>query len=136
MKQSHAAVLAMIMSVASVMLFAVASDAIQPRHVFGSPMLYLLLALGFFIALPVYALIQDWLGLRLERFLLIGALLIPLLWLLLAHKWGGIPPLNLRSSMWIVGHPLVAALAFWAALRLASGRTSKRPPGSDPDGRF
>ena len=136
MKHSHAAVLAMIVSVGSVMLFAVACDAIQPRHVFASPALYVLLALGLFVALPVYALIQDWLGLRLARFLLIGALLIPLLWLLLAFKWGGNPPLNPRSLSWIVGHPLVAALTFWAVLRVALGGTSKRPPGANPDGRF
>ena len=136
MKDRHAAILAMAVSIASVMLFAVASDAIQPRHIFGSPMLIVLLALGLFVALPVYAVIGGWLGLRLRRFMLIGALLIPLLWLLLAFKWGENPPLNARSVSWIVGHPLVAAMTFWAVLRIALGRTSKRPPGTDPDGRL
>jgi hypothetical protein len=107
----------------AVTLFAVASDAIQPRHFFGSPVLYALMALSWFVWLPLYAMLSSWLGLSVARFLIVAVAGMCVAWLLLAMKWGGIPPLNPRSVLWIVGHPLVAVLTFWVVLRIALRRT-------------
>ncbi len=101
----------------AVVMFAVATDAIQPRHVFGSPILYVLLAFGWFIVLPLFALLHPWLGRSLRRYLLCGVLLMPVAFLLLRLK-NGAPPLDPRLVLWWVGHPLAGALAFWAAIRL------------------
>ena len=98
--------------------FAAVSSAIQPRHFFGSPVLYALLALSCFVGLPLFALLRGWLGLRLERYLLCGAVLTLPAFGLLWMKWGGSPPLHFRALLWVIGHPMVGAAGFWVALRL------------------
>jgi hypothetical protein len=114
----HAAVAAAAASAFAVVMFAVATDAMQPRHVVGSPILYVLLALGLFVALPLFALLHPWLGRSLGRYLLCGALLIAVAFGLLWLKNGGLPPLHPRLILWCVGHPVIAAITFWAVIRL------------------
>ena len=118
MKLHHAAALAATIAPFAVSAFAVAVGAIQPRHVFGSPFLYVLLALSWFVGLPMFAALHPWLRLRLERYLLVGVLGIAFAWTMLAFKWGEPPPLNQRTLAWIIGHPIAGVLAFWATLRL------------------
>jgi hypothetical protein len=95
--------------------FAVVSDAIKPRHFFGSPVLYVLLVLSWVIGFPLFAVLHRWLKARLVRYLLCGGVLALAAFALLWMKWGGPPPFNFRAL-------LGAAGTRWSALS-CSGRS-------------
>ena len=109
--------LAALVSPIAAILFWMLIDDIAPGQAFASPFPYLLFALSWFVATPIYAFFSDWFGERPLRFVLAAwaGAAIP------AIKAGTYfsPGRALFAVALIMGTATVAALTFWATLRIA-----------------
>jgi hypothetical protein len=119
LKRHHAGTLAAIVTAFAMTAFAVVSDAIKPRHFFGSPVLYVLLVLSWVIGFPLFAVLHRWLKARLVCYLLCGGAGARRL-RLAVDEVGRATTLQFPSAARGCGYPMVGAFVFWAVLRLSA----------------
>lgn len=94
-------------------------DDIPPGQALHSPFPYLMLALSWFVATPIYLAASDWVAGKLSRLLVlatVGAAPFALKAMLYF-----LTPRDLFAASLIVSTSWIAACAFWLTLRLTGG---------------
>jgi hypothetical protein len=101
------------------MVFWMVVDDLPPTRFFASPLPWFIL-FATFVAFPFYLLFHQWFGRSLLRFC--GAAVLLALPPSLAAHGHFLPPRAWFATYLFVGASQVAALAFWACLRLGRRR--------------
>ncbi len=93
-------------------------DDISLGQAFGSPFPYVLLAISWFVATPIYFAAYGWIAGKLWRLLLLATLgATPFVLKAIAYF---LTPRDIFAALLILSTAWVAATAFWGVLRLCS----------------
>ncbi len=120
--EGPALVLAGLAAASGAMAYWMIIDDIPPGQAFASPFPYAMLAVTWFIALPLYVLLQPWHRGELVRLVALSTLgAAP--FALLAIRYF-LTPRDLFAAFLIMTTCWVGTVAFWAVLRLVSANDS------------